>query len=84
MHLTYRDPPAHTDRAPTNLVGDGAPDRDLALEGLARVLFEKMEHLDPSNEETAWDSLPYSEQRFYLSCIERLALERDLLSLLTR
>ena len=44
----------------------GAPDRD--LEGLARVLFEKMEHLDPSNDERTWPEVGEAERQFYRSC----------------
>ena len=38
---------------------------------LARVLFEKMEHLDPSPDgDAGWEGLSDFDKEFYVTCIE--------------
>jgi hypothetical protein len=61
----------------------GAP-KEFAMEALAKVLFEKMEHLDPSDDEADWSVLSEADRQFYRSCIDRLALEVNLLAVLIR
>lgn len=53
-------------------------------EELSRVLYDKMEHLDPSNEHRGWEMLTDAERQFYRSCVGRLALETKLLEALIR
>jgi hypothetical protein len=60
----------------------GAPTPEEAREELARILHDKMEHLDPSDEDSNWDRLTDFEKQFFRSCIERLAHEQHLLAAL--
>jgi hypothetical protein len=49
------------------------PDR---IERLARVLFEKMEHLDPSEQgDVGWEALSPFEREFYQVCVAAILLE---------
>jgi hypothetical protein len=43
-----------------------------AAADLARVLFEKMEHLEPS-EKGNWENLTEHERDFYVTCVQELA-----------
>ena len=44
-----------------------------AVMELARVLYEKMEHLDPgSGGGTSWDELPDRDVEFYALCVEAI------------
>lgn len=49
-----------------------------AEERLARRLYERMEHLDPSLEEVAWDDLLAREKDLYILCVRSLFQERSL------
>jgi len=63
------------------MLGEYSPDDVTglsAVEELARALHDKMEHLDPSDEGSNWDSLSDAEKQFYRSCVVRLSLEREL------
>ena len=42
---------------------------------LARVLYDEMERLDPSQEDIEWDALSDRDRRFYELCVERLLAE---------
>lgn len=48
-----------------------------ALSILARLLHDKMEHLDPSTDDT-WEDLTHYERRFYELCIIELASNQEL------
>ena len=46
---------------------------------LARVLYEEMEHLDPSGDDyIPWDCLSQREVEFYCLCIESIFEKSDL------
>lgn len=46
-------------------------DAEGRVEMLARVLFEKMEHLDPSPDgDAGWEGLSDFDKEFYVTCIE--------------
>jgi len=45
---------------------------DDAIESLSRALYLKMEHLDPSPEETDWRALSDWERQFYRTCVRYL------------
>ena len=52
------------------------------LHQLARILFEKMEHLDPSQDqplETAWDTLSPRKREFFVLTAENLVAHRALI-----
>jgi hypothetical protein len=55
----------------------GAPDRDAALEYLARCLFEKMEHLDPDPCMGDWDNLTPRQRNFYILTMEYVLGEEE-------
>lgn len=46
---------------------------EAAVDELARVLFEKMQHLDPSTDGN-WGDLSVHAREFYVTCVEELAL----------
>jgi hypothetical protein len=54
---------------------------DPAIEGLARVLYEDMERLDPGGDDElqSWDALPMHNRVFYCECIYSLLGRRTLL-----
>lgn len=37
---------------------------------LGKVLYEKMEHLDPGTEDVPWESLTVFDRDFYITCAE--------------
>lgn len=49
----------------------GAPGSE-AHERLARALFEELENLDPSLEETTWEMLSDSHRQVYRSCLNHI------------
>jgi hypothetical protein len=51
---------------------------------LAQRLFETMERLDPSPEETAWNGLSDREREFYRLCVDALVEWPDRLNLAIR
>lgn len=53
------------------------PNREEALNLLAKRLHWKMEHLDPS-ENSCWDALGDRDRAFYHLCIEAIFNEREL------
>jgi hypothetical protein len=56
------------------------PARDFgasALSELGRLLYAKMERLDPSDGGT-WEDLTYHERRFYELCVEEIVSNRSL------
>ena len=60
--------------------GADRPAKDEAREELARVLFRKMEHLDPRvvddpNELFEWDHLTDRQREFYRLCLEEVLRE---------
>ncbi len=52
------------------------------IEALAKILYEKMEHIDPSPGLPSWEEVSEIERRFCRSCIRRLAVETELLTAL--
>lgn len=49
------------------------------IDKLARALFDKMEHLDPSEEgDAGWDGLNEHEKDFYRTCVETILAHLDL------
>lgn len=51
------------------------PDR---VDNLARVLFEKMEHLDPSETgDIGWEAQDEYERQFYRSCVGVILAELE-------
>lgn len=50
---------------------------DPALEGLAERLFEKMNHLDPGEEES-WEEVSEPDRHFYRACIETIFMAPEL------
>ncbi len=50
---------------------------DPALEGLAKRLFEKMNHLDPGEDES-WEEVSECDRHFYRACIEAILMEPEL------
>ncbi len=48
-----------------------------ALEGLAGRLFEKMNRLDPGEEES-WGEVAEHDRHFYRACVESILMEPEL------
>lgn len=46
----------------------------LDIKHLGKMLYEKMEHLNPT-EEMNWDALPAEEQEFYVLCAEEVIFQ---------
>ena len=40
------------------------------LHRLARILYEKMDALDPDDEQVKWDDLNDWRKEFYIACVE--------------
>lgn len=53
--------------------------REKAIDELARILHQKMEHLDPSNLPYEWDDVPARNKEFYHTLIEELLVHPELL-----
>lgn len=52
-----------------------------AARQLARILFEEMERLDPGCcGGGLWDDLPQRDMAFYVSCVEKLLENDDLIA----
>ena len=47
-----------------------------AIERLAKRLFDKMEHLEPSDQ-SDWDGLDDGDREFYRSCVKALLFEEE-------
>jgi len=54
-----------------------SPCPDSALEGIAERLFEKMNHLDPGEDES-WEKLSEGDKHFYRACVESILMEPEL------
>jgi hypothetical protein len=74
--------PTGRDRTASDLneSGAGAPEIEILppdnLDRLARALFEKMEHLDPSEQgDVGWEGLSMFEREFYQACVAAILLE---------
>ena len=59
----------------SSLARDGAID-----DQLARILFEKIEHLSPTDL-PAWELLNEGQKEFYRCCVEALLVHVDLINL---
>jgi hypothetical protein len=72
------DSATHCERDDTaeNCGIENATERQRAIEVLSEALFWKMEHLDPSDEES-WDTLADRRKEFYRLCIKAVLLERN-------
>lgn len=49
-------------------------DREALLSSLAKVLYSKMEHLDPTGG-PAWENMSYADREFYVACAEAMLVE---------
>jgi hypothetical protein len=54
----------------------GAPEKNEAIDILAKALRDTMDHLDPSDE-PIWENLDEDTRWFYRKCIKDLCLHRD-------
>jgi hypothetical protein len=47
--------------------------RDEAIERLAGILHDRMEHLDPTTDAAPWEGLTEQQKEFYRACVDELA-----------
>jgi hypothetical protein len=53
-------------------------DKEAAALALGRILYEKMDHLDPSDTERPWETLKDREREFYRLCVIEIFNHDDL------
>jgi hypothetical protein len=52
-----------------------------AFELLSRALYEKMEHLEPSNRDGGWGDLQPREKEFYYALLEELLARKEIINI---
>ncbi len=61
------------------VTGDALVTEVDAIEALAKVLYERMEHLDPTVDVVDWAVIADDEREFFILCIKSILYETELL-----